>query len=65
MTPAPDDAGPGPIAQVAEILAAAYLRFLARRNRVDLVAESEPHGAVVDGEEIAFAFGPSPETEDA
>lgn len=49
--------------EIGELFAAVYLRLLARRNEVDRVAESEPHGAVVDDDERQWAFAPSTETE--
>ncbi len=45
--------------ELAEILAAAYLRSLPRRNRLDSSPRSEPSCPAVDAPEIEWAFGPS------
>ena len=52
-------------AELAELLAAAYLRSLPRRNRLDSSPRSEPSCPAVDADETRFAFGPAPDEETA
>jgi hypothetical protein len=52
-------------AELAELLAGAYLRSLPHRNRLDSSPKSEPSCPAVDGDETRFAFAPSPDEESA
>ena len=50
-------------AELAELLAAAYLRSLPRRNRLDSLPVSEPSCPTVDADETRFAYAPAPDEE--